>query len=167
LTYRPESGTVNANTGDAHNGDWQRTEPERNGRVRSRRTLGAQERYAAQCFTVYIPNKDKNGKETGTQRKWVLEALALLTELNGGATAMPQTEGVWGNEQGELIWEHPVVVYSFIEAETFHANLPRIREFLHRMGRETNQGEVAFEFQKEFYLIREYDPPTEASGGVQ
>jgi hypothetical protein len=123
--------------------------------------LGAQESYATQCFSIYIPNKDKDGKELGTQRKWVLEALALLTELNRGATAMPQTEGVWGNDRGELIWEHPVVVYSFIQAEAFHANLPRVREFLHRMGRETNQGEVAFEFQAEFYLIREYDPPTE------
>jgi hypothetical protein len=129
--------------------------------------LGAQERYATQCFSIYIPNKDRNGKEFGTQRKWILEALALLTELNGGATAMPQTEGVWGNEQGELIWEHPVVVYSFIRVEEFHANLPRVREFLHRMGRETNQGEVAFEFQTEFFLIREYDSPTESPGGVK
>jgi hypothetical protein len=130
--------------------------------------LGAQDSYATQCFTIYIPNKDKNGKEFGTQRKWILEALALLTELNGGATAMPPTEGVWGNDQGELIWEHPVVVYSFIRRpEEFRASLSRVREFLHRMGRETNQGEVAFEFQTEFFLIREYDPPTELSGGVK
>jgi hypothetical protein len=122
--------------------------------------LGAQKRYATQCFSIYVPNKDRNGKEFGTQRRWVLEALSLLTELNGGATAMPPTEGVWGSEQGELVWEHPVVVYSFIRADVFHANLPRIREFLHRMGRETNQGEVAFEFQNEFFLIREYDQPT-------
>jgi hypothetical protein len=129
--------------------------------------LGAQDRYATQCFTIYIPNNDKNGKELGNQRKWILEALALLTELNGGATAMPPTEGVWGNEHGELIWEHPVVVYSFIRVEAFQANLPRIREFLHRMGRETNQGGVAFEFQTEFYLIRDSDPPTESPGGVK
>lgn len=129
--------------------------------------LGAQDNYSTQCFTIYIPNKDKNGKEFGTQRKWILEALALLTELNGGATAMPQTEGVWGNEQGELIWEHPVVVYSFIRGDLFFANLARVREFLHRMGRETNQGEVAVEYQKQFFLIREYDSPTEETGGKE
>jgi len=32
-----------------------------------------------------------------------------------------------------------------------------LREFLHRFGRETNQGEVVFEFDGEFFRIREYD----------
>jgi hypothetical protein len=122
--------------------------------------LGAQEDFATQCFSIYVPNKDKEGVEIGNQRKWVLEALALLADLNRGVTAMPPTEGVWGNDRGELIWEHPVVVYSFIRPNIFRANLPRVREVLHRMGREANQGEVAFEFENRFYLIREYDPPT-------
>jgi hypothetical protein len=34
------------------------------------------------------------------------------------------------------------------------------------MGRETNQGEVAFEFETEFYLIRDYDTPTGSNGGA-
>jgi hypothetical protein len=29
--------------------------------------------------------------------------------------------------------------------------------FLHRMGRETNQGEIAFEFDGRFYRIRNFD----------
>jgi hypothetical protein len=127
--------------------------------------LGAQDNYSTQCFTIYIPNKDKNGKEFGNQRKWVLEALGLLTELNGGATAMPPPEGVWGSDEGELIWEHPVVVYSFIRGDLFFESLARVREFLHRMGRETNQGEVAVEFQRQFFLIREYDSPAGGTGG--
>jgi hypothetical protein len=125
--------------------------------------IGAQSDFATQCFTIYIPNKDKEGIEFGNQRKRILEALRLLTELNGGATAMPPTEGVWGNDEGELIWEHPVVVYSFIRPQVFRANLSRIREFLHRMGRETNQGEVAVEFEGRFYLIREFDPTSSSS----
>ena len=44
---------------------------------------------AVQCFTVYIPNKDKNDREIGTQRRWVLDAIRLLSEINGGATAIP------------------------------------------------------------------------------
>jgi hypothetical protein len=126
--------------------------------------LGAQDDFATQCFTIYVPNKDKEDVEIGNQRKWILEALRLLAELNGGATAMPPTEGVWGNDKGELIWEHPVVVYSFIRPREFRANFSRVREFLHRLGRETNQGEVAFEFEGRFYLIREYDSPTNPSG---
>lgn len=126
--------------------------------------IGAQENYATQCFTIYVPNKDKDGTEIGNQRKWILEALALLSELNGGATAMPAVEGVWGNEYGQLIWEHPVVVYSFIRGDAFFTDLARVREFLHRMGRETNQGEVAVEFGSQFFLIRDYDSPGTPSG---
>jgi hypothetical protein len=115
--------------------------------------LGSDGGTSVQCFTVYVPNKDRNGQEIGNQRKWVLDAILLLSEINGGATAMPPVEGGWWNDQGEVIWENPVVVYSFIRTEPFLANLSRLREFLHRMGRETNQGEVAFEFDGVFHRI--------------
>ena len=111
--------------------------------------LGANAGSAIQCFTVYIPNKDKTGSEIGNQRRWVLEAIDLLTSMNGGATALP-VEGAWKNDLGTTIWEDPVVVYSFIKPEKFFDRLPEIRAFLHRMGRETNQGEVAFEFAERF-----------------
>ena len=119
--------------------------------------LGA-EAASAQCFSVYVPNKDAKGSEIGTQRQWVLEALRMLSEINGGATAMPPVEGGWLSDEAGIIWENPVVVYSFIRPDEFVANLPRIREFLHRMGRETNQGEIAFEFNRRFHRIRTYDP---------
>lgn len=119
-----------------------------------------EQRHATQCFSIYVPNKDKTGAEIGNQRKWVMEAIDLLARMNGGATAMPPVEGAWRDEAGRTIWEHPVVVYSYIKPEAFFANLPVVREFLHRMGRETNQGEVAFEFEGRFYLISRYDPPS-------
>jgi hypothetical protein len=71
---------------------------------------------------------------------------------------MPPVEGGWLNYQGEIIWESPVLVYSFIRPEGFIQSLPRLRELLHRMGRETNQGEMAFEFDGRFYRIRSFDP---------
>lgn len=113
---------------------------------------------SSQCFSIYVPNKDRGGKEIGNQRKWVLEAIRLLSEINGGATAMPPVEGAWLNDENEIIWENPVVVYSFIRTTQFLANLPRIREFLHRMGRDTDQGEIACEFDGRFYRIRTFDP---------
>jgi hypothetical protein len=119
--------------------------------------LGSDGGISTQCFTVYIPNKDRKGQEIGNQRKWVLEAIRLLSEINGGATAMPPVEGGWLNDQGEIIWENPVVVYSFIRPDDFLKHLARLREFLHRMGRETDQGEVAFEFDGHFYRIRTFD----------
>jgi hypothetical protein len=119
--------------------------------------LGSDGGISTQCFTVYVPNKDRAGQEIGNQRKWVLEAIRLLSEINGGATAMPPVEGGWLNDQGEIIWENPVLVYSFIRPDLFLNNLRRIRDFLHRMGRETNQGEIAFEFDGRFYRIRNFD----------
>lgn len=113
---------------------------------------------SSQCFSIYVPNKDSAGREFGDQRKWVLEAIRLLSEINGGATAMPPVEGGWRNDEAEVIWENPVVVYSFIRPAESVANLPRLRDFLHRMGRETNQGEIAFEFDGRLYRIRNYDP---------
>lgn len=35
--------------------------------------------------------------------------------------------------------------------------LPRLREFLHRMGRETNQGEIAVDFDGRFHTIQTFD----------
>jgi hypothetical protein len=60
--------------------------------------LGAEASFSFQRITVYIPNKDKEGVEIGTQRRWVLEAIRLLSEMNGGATAFPPVEGAWLNE---------------------------------------------------------------------
>jgi hypothetical protein len=119
--------------------------------------VGADAGAAVQCLTLYIPNKDKNDQEIGTQRRWVLDAIRLLSEINGGATAIP-VEGGWLSDEGRIILEHPVVVYSFVERpEVFLQQLPCLRDFLHRMGRETNQGEVAFEFEGCFYRIRQFD----------
>jgi hypothetical protein len=105
-----------------------------------------------------IPNKDKNDREIGNQRRWVLDAIRLLSELNGGATSLP-AEGGWLSDEGTIILEHPVIVYSHVKHPAeFRQNLPRLREFLHRMGRETNQGEIAFEFDNAFFRIRAFDP---------
>ena len=59
--------------------------------------------------------------------------------------------------EGEFVWENPVVVYSYIQPEQFIARWPELRTFLHKMGRETRQGEVVFEFDKRFYRIRRFD----------
>ncbi len=88
---------------------------------------------------------------------WVFEALQLLSEVNGGATATPPLEGAWLGDDGAIVIENPVIVYSFVRTETFLRGLPRIREFLHRMGRETRQGEVAFTFDGQFFRIRQFD----------
>ncbi len=127
--------------------------------------LGADAGFSTQCFSLYVPNKDKNDQEFGHQRRWVLDAIRLLSEINGGATAIP-VEGGWVDESGRVILEEPVIVYSYIKSEPFLKNLPRIREFLHRMGRETDQGEIAFEFDGRFFRIRHYDAAANEGGSA-
>jgi hypothetical protein len=61
-----------------------------------------------------------------------------------------------------LVWDKPVLVYSYVQPEEFIKRLPELRELLHRMGRETNQGEVAVEFAGVFHRITQYDAPKEA-----
>ena len=67
--------------------------------------LGASGEMSPQVLTLYIPNKDRVGREFGTQRKWVLEAAELLPQIGGGVTIMPPTEGGWLNEDnGTIVW---------------------------------------------------------------
>ena len=74
--------------------------------------LGSDGGVSTQCFTVYVPNKDRDGKEIGNQRKRVLEGARLLSEINGGATAMPPVEGGWLNDALSVTPEKALYPYS-------------------------------------------------------
>jgi hypothetical protein len=77
---------------------------------------------------------------------WVLEAAELLAEIGGGFTILPPVGGGWINDIGDIIWEQPVLVYTFIKPGPFLNAVPRLKEFLRRLGRETDQGEVVVDF---------------------
>jgi len=121
--------------------------------------MGASDETSVQVLSLYIPNKDSHNAEFGQQRKWVLEAAGLLARIGGGVTIMPPAEGGWVDNAGGIVWESPIIVYSFVKPKLFSESVPALREFLHRMGRETNQGEVAFEFDGWFYRITQFDQP--------
>ena len=111
----------------------------------------------AQRFAIYIPNKDQDGAPVA-QEKWVEEALLLLSDVGGVATAMPPVAGAWRNPAtGMLIREEPVVIYSYVTGEGFRAHLTRLVEFVKRLGRETNQGAVGVEFDGAFLMIEKFD----------
>jgi len=55
------------------------------------------------------------------------------------------------------IWEKTTIIYTYIYSDKFEENIRLFREFLHRFGRETNQGEIVFEFDGRFYRILKYD----------
>ena len=122
------------------------------------RVLGALEEPSIQQLTLYIPNKDKNGKQIKNFDRWVEEAQRILARIGGGSTALPPADGTWLNpENDKIIREKTKIVYAYIFPDKFEENIVALREFLHRFGRETNQGEVVVEFDGQFYRIRKFD----------
>ena len=82
-----------------------------------------------------------------------------MSELFGGATQMPPARGMWLNEEsGQIIVEEVILIHSY--ARSSHVNdetkIKALANFLHRMGRETNQGEVAVVIGEVFHRIRRF-----------
>lgn len=118
--------------------------------------MGVAEAASPERLTLYIPSADSDGKSFDPQ-PWIDDAMRLLSAIGGGATRMPPVEGVWYNPQsGEFITEQIVLVYSYIDPDKFEQNLLKLRQFLHAMGKHTNQGEVVFELSDVLYKIRNY-----------
>jgi hypothetical protein len=91
------------------------------------------------------------------QTKWIDATLQLLADVAGGATAMPPVTGAWRNPQtGALIVEEPVVVYTYVKPGPFVDRLTELAAFVRRMGRETNQGAIALEFDGEFFTVENF-----------
>lgn len=119
--------------------------------------LGAAESASIECLTLYIPSKDAAGNDFD-QRPWIDQALTLLAEIGGGATVLPPAEGAWLNpETGVLIKESVVLIYTYVDPDRFGASLGNLRRFVHRLGRETRQGEVILEFATRLYKVRKFD----------
>lgn len=124
--------------------------------------LGAEEGTSTQRLTLYLPNRDKSDppQEVPNFDNWLNEARQLLSQIGGGSTAFPPCDGTWVNEQsGTLIWEQTRIVFCYVYPDRFVANVKSLREFLHRFGREANQGEMVVEWDNRFFRIRHFDPP--------
>lgn len=128
--------------------------------------LGAEEKPSIQQLTLYISHSDKDSKVVKNIHKWIKEAQKLLTIIGGGATALPPADGTWLKrdidtivklKDADIVWEKTTIMYTYIYSDRFIKNLKSLREFLHRFGRETNQGEVIFVFVGSLYRIRKFD----------
>lgn len=121
--------------------------------------LGATGQPSTQRLTLYLPDKDRSENLVAHHDDWVQEARMLLTRIGRGATAFPPVDGSWEKPDQSVLWEQTRIIYTFIDPDRFAANLAALREFLHRFGRETNQGEVKFEFDGWIWTITDYDAP--------
>jgi hypothetical protein len=121
--------------------------------------LGAESEPGIQILALYIPDRDRAGAEYGSQRRWVLDAAQLLAEIGGGVTILPPVEGGWyDGANGRIVWERPVIVYTYVKPDIFTEKLQTLRDFVHRLGQETAQGEVVVEFDRQLFRIREFMP---------
>ncbi len=115
--------------------------------------LGASQA-ASTLLVLFIPSKDRGDKPID-QGFWVDEALNALGSMFGGATAFPQGRGVWRDDAqgGKLLFDEPVVIQCYTSEALIEQELPALREFLHRMGREARQGAVGLVIDGDYLEI--------------
>ena len=109
--------------------------------------------------TIFIPSVDRNGDEID-QERWREEALNVLGTLFRGATAFPPGRGVWRDDSrgGALVFDETVLVTSYVSDRGLSESaLGHLRTFLHRLGREANQGEIGVVIGGAYYGITEFD----------
>lgn len=110
-------------------------------------------------FVLFIPSKDKDGNDLSDQEMWANAAGDLLSELFGGATIMPPAKGKWFNDETKQIITEQVILIHCYARPSYAKDVDRLKQlarFLHRMGKETNQGEIAFVIDNEFRRIRKF-----------
>jgi hypothetical protein len=91
---------------------------------------------------------------------WVNEALDTFATLFRGATAFPRGLGRWRDDErgGALVTDQPTIVTSYADPqEITPESVARLRAFLHRVGREAQQGEVGIVFDQRYIGITTYD----------
>ncbi len=124
---------------------WYEPEPERVGRLH---------------VQIFIPSVDRAGHVISEgQSYWVEECLSLMGTLFGGATAFPPARGVWRDDESEdLIYDNTVIVFSYVSEDDLTGESGhKLREFLMRLGRETNQGEVGIFVDGEYRGFQHFE----------
>ena len=121
--------------------------------------LGATHPTGTLPIVLFVPSHDRDGRDIDHDA-WVTRALETLGTLFRGATAYPRARGVWRDDEreGTLRYEEPTVVTCYADpAALTDTARSRLRAFLHRLGRETNQGEVGIVIGDKYYGITEFD----------
>jgi hypothetical protein len=117
-------------------------------------TLPTSRRVPARRFIIYLPDNDRYGESIENIEEWVREACLLLAKVNGGATRLAPSQGLWFNENDNcLVSETTHIVFSCVNVPEFLPKFGLIRSFLARFARETDQDSVAVEFDGSIYFL--------------
>lgn len=124
--------------------------------------LGASLPQGTTQLTLFIPSVDRESRPID-QRYWCDEALRTLGTLFRGATAFPPGRGVWRNDAagGALVYDDTVLVTSYAAVSDVENEglVVELRRFLHRLGREAQQGEVGIIVNGTYHAIETFDAP--------
>ena len=126
---------------------------------RAAASLGASQSLGTVHLVIFVPSVDRNGRKLEGS-SWTRPTLEVLGRLFRGATANPRGLGVWRNDRagGELVFDDTTIVFSFVTpADLTDSSLMVLRHFLHRMGREANQGEVGLVLDGTYIGITEFE----------
>jgi hypothetical protein len=110
---------------------------------------------ASTLLVLFVPSHARDGSGID-QEFWVQEALRVLGELFGGATAFPKGRGVWRDDAqgGKLHFDEPVVIQCYTTADLIESASDKLREFLVRMGTEAKQGAVGLVIDRDYLELR-------------
>ena len=107
--------------------------------------------------TLFVPSLTRDGVPLDHDT-WRTQALEVMTRLFGGAT-VAECDGAWRDDErgGAIKVERISTVQSFMAKSSWNKETVReLATFLHRMGREADQGEIGLIVGGEYFPIREF-----------
>jgi hypothetical protein len=118
-------------------------------------TLLGASKSASTLLVLFIPSRDRYD-EPIDQEYWVNEALKILGQCFGGATAFPQGRGVWRDDAqgGRLLLDEPVVIQCYTSEEALEQQAAPLRGLLAAMGTEARQGAVGLVIDRDYLEIQ-------------
>jgi len=123
------------------------------------RALGASQPLGTAHLMIFVPSADRNGRKLKGP-PWTKPTLRVLGKLFRGATAYPRGLGVWRDDAagGKLVFDDTTIVFSYVAPKDLTpGTLAELRKFLHRLGRETNQGEIGLVLDGHYIGITGFD----------
>ena len=120
---------------------------------------------------IFVPAVDRDGVPIPQgQAYWVEECLRMMGTSFGGATAFPPSRGVWRDDErgGKLVFEDTVLVFSYVAEQDLSGHAGEaLLDFVTRLGREANQGEVGVFVDGAYFGFQSFgDSHTQKEGDV-
>lgn len=108
--------------------------------------------------TLFIPSQTRDGDPIDHEF-WRIQALEVMASLFGGATAV-ECQGAWRDDEkgGAIKVERNSTVQSYMAKSSWNkTTVAELANLLHRLGRESSQGEVGLIVDGEYFPIREFN----------